>query len=336
MYKCCIRPLLFCLMPESAHHVTLMSLKLFHDLRLAKFYKKDLCKPKIIMGIEFKNAIGLAAGLDKNGDYIDALSDLGFGFLEIGTITPKAQSGNPLPRLFRIPEAQAIINRMGFNNKGIDHLINNVKAMRYKGVLGINIGKNAVTPIEEAVNDYLICLRKAYEFASYITINISSPNTSGLRNLQHGQFLQELLSALKEEQRLLAIHYNKYVPLVVKVAPDLTEAQVVELADAFLRFNIDGVITTNTTLDHSQVAQFKQGAEQGGLSGMPVREKSTHILKLFYRELQGKISLIAAGGIVSGDIAREKIDAGAALVQLYTGLIYQGPNLIKECFQKII
>lgn len=325
-----LKPFLFCLKPETAHHVTLASLNLFYHLGLSALFYKKISAPKKIWNLEFKNPVGLAAGLDKNGDYIDALASLGFGFIEIGTVTPKPQEGNPKPRLFRIPKHQALINRMGFNNKGIDYLIKNVKKAKYQGVLGINIGKNATTPIENALNDYLICLKKAYPHASYITINISSPNTSGLRSLQHGEFLEALLKGLKAEQKILAAHYQKQVPLLIKVAPDLTESEVIELSQTFKKMQIDGVMATNTTISREGIEDSEFAKEAGGLSGPPVRAKSTEILKLFKRELGDSIPLIAVGGIDSSDTAKEKFAAGADLIQLYTGLIYEGPKLIYE------
>lgn len=326
-----LRALLFKLPPEIAHALTLKALSFGNVLGLTGCVSPCSQQPFKAMGLTFSNRVGLAAGLDKNGDYIDALGRLGFGFIEVGTVTPRAQPGNAGPRLFRLPEAQAIINRMGFNNKGIDHLIDNVKRAKFKGILGINIGKNAATPIEEAAGDYLTCLKKAYAHASYITINISSPNTSGLRHLQHGVFLNDLLTVLKKEQSFLAHALQKHVPLVVKVAPDLSEAEVVALADTFVRLNIEGVIATNTTISREGVEACQHGAEVGGLSGAPLTQKSTEVLRWFKRELKDHIPLIASGGIMTPEIALEKMDAGASLVQLYTGLIYQGPSLISQC-----
>ena len=282
------------------------------------------------MGLKFKNPIGVAAGLDKNGDYIDALAKLGFGFIEIGTITPKPQAGNPKPRLFRLPQSRAIINRMGFNNKGIDVLIANVKKARYKGILGINIGKNASTPIENALDDYLICLQKSYPYASYITINISSPNTVGLRDLQHGEFLNHLLSGLKAEQTRLSDQYGRYVPLLVKVSPDLDHAEIHDLAATILRHQIDGVIATNTTISRETV----NSQETGGLSGAPLTTLSTSALHVLHQSLQGKVPLIGVGGIMNAQDAQAKFDAGADLIQLYTGLIYNGPFLLKSMMKK--
>lgn len=323
------RPLLFSLAPERAHELTLSLLQKAHKMRAMR--QHVAAKPVTCMGIEFPNPVGLAAGLDKNGAYIDALAGLGFGFIEIGTITPRPQSGNPKPRLFRIPKAKAIINRMGFNNDGVDQLIENVKAAKFKGILGINIGKNADTPVEDAVSDYLICLEKVYNYASYITVNISSPNTKNLRGLQSGHALTELLETLKNRQLELAEEHKHYVPLVLKVAPDLTEQDITFIADQLLQFKIDGLIVTNTTLSREGVENLEHGNEAGGLSGAPVFEKSTACLKAFAEILKDQIPLIGVGGILQGDQAKAKQDAGAALVQIYSGMIYTGPTLIKDC-----
>ena len=288
-------------------------------------------KPVTCMGIEFPNPVGLAAGLDKNGAYIDALAALGFGFIEIGTITPRPQAGNPHPRLFRLPQAKAIINRMGFNNDGVDKLIENVKAAKFKGVLGINIGKNADTPVEKAVDDYLICLEKVYNYASYITVNISSPNTKNLRSLQSGDALTELLQTLKQRQLALAEEHQHYVPLVLKVAPDLEPSDIEFIAQQLLQFKIDGLIVTNTTLSREGVENLPHGDEAGGLSGAPVFAKSTACLAAFAKTLEGKIPLIGVGGILSGEQAVAKRNAGATLVQVYSGLVYTGPELVKDC-----
>ena len=271
--------------------------------------------------------------MDKNGDYIDALAALGFGFIEIGTITPRPQSGNPHPRLFRLPDAKAIINRMGFNNDGVDKLVENVKSAKYQGVLGINIGKNADTPVENATEDYLICLEKVYQYASYITVNISSPNTKGLRSLQSGHALTELLETLKNKQLELAEEFGFYVPLVLKVAPDLTTEDIEFIADQLLKFKIDGLIVTNTTLGREGVEGMLHGDEQGGLSGEPVFTKSTKCLSQFSKILQDQIPLIGVGGILSGEQAALKRASGASLVQIYSGLIYTGPNLIADCVE---
>ncbi|MDR7016232.1 quinone-dependent dihydroorotate dehydrogenase [Acinetobacter sp. 3657] len=323
------RPLLFTLAPERAHELTLSMLGKAQKFGL--MHQKVPAKPVTCMGIEFPNPVGLAAGLDKNGAHIDALAALGFGFIEIGTITPRPQEGNPQPRLFRIPQAKAIINRMGFNNDGVDQLIENVKAANFKGVLGINIGKNADTPVEDAVSDYLICLEKVYNYASYITVNISSPNTKNLRSLQSGDALTELLKTLKDRQLELSQQYNHYVPLVLKVAPDLTPEDIDFIAAQLLKFKIDGLIVTNTTLGREGVENLPYGDESGGLSGAPVFEKSTECLRQFSTVLKGQIPLIGVGGILSGDQAVAKQQAGASLIQIYSGLIYTGPVLVKDC-----
>lgn len=323
------RPFLFRLDAERAHELTLSLLSSAHQFGIMS--QKVADKPVMCMGIQFPNPVGLAAGLDKNGAHIDALGALGFGFIEIGTITPRPQSGNPKPRLFRLPQAKAIINRMGFNNEGVDQLIKNVKASKYKGVLGINIGKNADTPVEKAVDDYLICLEKVYPYASYVTVNISSPNTKNLRSLQSGDALTELLQTLKQRQLELAEQYQHYVPLVLKVAPDLTPEDIQFIAQQLLQFKIDGLIVTNTTLSREGVEGMQHGDEAGGLSGAPVFAKSTACLQAFSSLLQDQIPLIGVGGIVTGDQARAKQDAGASLVQVYSGLIYTGPTLVKDC-----
>ena len=323
------RPLLFTLAPERAHEFTLYILDKAHQLGLMQ--QKVAAKPVTCMGIEFPNPVGLAAGLDKNGAHIDALAGLGFGFIEIGTITPRPQAGNPQPRLFRIPEAKAIINRMGFNNDGVDQLIENVKAAKFKGVLGINIGKNADTPVEDAVSDYLICLEKVYQYATYVTVNISSKKKKNLRSLQSGDALTELLQTLKARQLALAQQYGRYVPLVLKVAPDLSTEDIDFIAAQLLQFKIDGLIVTNTTLGREGVENLPNGNEAGGLSGAPVFEKSTACLRQFSEVLAGQIPLIGVGGILSGAQAVAKQQAGASLVQVYSGLIYTGPTLIKDC-----
>jgi dihydroorotate dehydrogenase len=331
-----LRPALFALDPEQAHYTTLKLLKFAQRTGFSSLYKTDLVsKPVSIMGLEFKNPVGLAAGLDKNGDYIDALAELGFGFLEIGTVTPRPQPGNPKPRMFRLPEHKAIINRLGFNNLGVEHLVQQVKKAEYTGILGINIGKNFDTPIKNATEDYLIGLRKSYTLASYITLNISSPNTKNLRQLQQGDEIKQLLSSLKEEQLKLQEVHNKYTPLVVKIAPDLSDDEINHIAKLLLDFNIDGVIATNTTLSRAAVEGHVHAEEIGGLSGAPVKEKATQVVASLASELKGEIPIIAAGGILSGKDAQEKLDAGASLVQIYSGLIYQGPELVKDILQTI-
>lgn len=331
-----LRPLLFSLDPETAHHLTLKLLKLAHQTGMSALSKpQSIGKPVSVMGLNFKNPLGLAAGLDKNGDYIDALSDLGFGFIEIGTVTPRPQPGNPQPRLFRLPEHQAIINRMGFNNLGIDHLLEQVGRSRYQGILGINIGKNADTPIENATQDYLIGLRKSYAPAGYVAINISSPNTKNLRQLQQGDEIKQLLHALKEEQLKLQAEHGKYTPIAVKIAPDLSDEEIGRIAGLLLEFGIDGVIATNTTIARDKIQGHIHANEAGGLSGAPVKDSSTRVVKGLAAELNGKLSIIAAGGILSGSDAREKLEAGACLVQIYSGLIYKGPRLVEEILQSL-
>jgi dihydroorotate dehydrogenase len=324
-----IRPLLFQLKPETAHHLTLASLSWWDRLGLLK---KPLSNapPVQAMGIDFPNPIGLAAGLDKNGDYINALATLGFGFIEIGTITPRAQSGNPRPRLFRLQKNQALINRMGFNNKGVDYLIDRVKKAQFQGILGINIGKNFDTPLERAVEDYNLCLVRVYPYASYIVINISSPNTPHLRQLLYGQALVELLSALKNTQAQLAAQYQKYVPLVVKISPDLTDAEIAHIAQICLEQRIDGLIATNTTISREGLTDSVHANESGGLSGEPLFQQSQAVVAKLHHYLQGNIPIIACGGIMNAADAATMLQAGASLVQIYTGLIYKGPRLIKE------
>jgi dihydroorotate dehydrogenase len=330
------RPALFALDPETAHTVTLKLLKMAEQIGLTTLIAPHQTKkPVTLMGLEFKNMLGLAAGLDKNGDYIDALAGLGFGFIEIGTVTPRPQPGNPKPRLFRLPEYQAIINRMGFNNLGVDHLVTQVKKSRYHGILGINIGKNFDTPIEKATEDYLIGLRKSYAVASYITINISSPNTQNLRQLQQGNEIRNLLDALKQEQLLLEKQYGKYVPLVVKIAPDLNDDEIAHIGTLLVAFGIDGVIATNTTIDREKIKNHLLAQEVGGLSGMPVREKSTHVVRLLAEVLNGKLPIIAAGGILTAEDAQEKLAVGASLVQIYSGLIYSGSQLITDILESL-
>ncbi|EEI47884.1 dihydroorotate oxidase [Proteus mirabilis ATCC 29906] len=287
------------------------------------------------MGLSFKNPLGLAAGLDKNGDCIDALGAMGFGFIEVGTVTPRAQVGNDKPRLFRLVEAEGLINRMGFNNLGVDNLIENVKQSQYGGVLGINIGKNKDTPVEQGKDDYLICMEKVYPYAGYIAINISSPNTPGLRTLQYGEALDDLLSAIKNKQLELQGKYQKYVPVAVKIAPDLTHEELIQVADSLVRHHIDGVIATNTTLDKSLVSGLDHCNEAGGLSGRPVQSKSTQIIRQLNEELKGTLPIIGVGGIDSLTAAREKMDAGASLIQVYSGFIYHGPALIKSIINHI-
>ena len=325
-----LRDLLFLLQPETAHHLALSSLQRLTQWGLLKPPKLE-SEAIEVMGLSFPNRIGLAAGLDKNGECINGLAALGFGFIEIGTVTPRPQPGNPQPRLFRLPEASAIINRMGFNNHGIDYLIEQVKQANYQGILGINIGKNFDTPVEKAVDDYLIGLRKAYAYASYITVNISSPNTPGLRKLQYGDDLRNLIASLKAEQLKLQQQHGRYVPVAIKVAPDLSEAEIREMAQIFSEVQIDALIATNTTLDKSSIQGLRFADEQGGLSGMPLTKQSTEVIRLFREALAKTIPIIGVGGIMSGEDAKAKLAAGASLVQIYTGFVYQGPSLVKDC-----
>jgi len=330
MYRL-FRPALFRLDPEIAHHLTLAGLNAAYSLGLSRIVSpRPPDDPRTVMGLNFPNPVGLAAGLDKNGDCINGLAALGFGFIEIGTVTPLPQPGNPKPRLFRLPQANAIINRMGFNNHGVNKLIENVRHAKYQGILGINIGKNAATPIEKAADDYLICVRKVYAFASYIIVNISSPNTRNLRQLQDEDALNDLLIQLKAEQQKLADTHGKYVPIALKIAPDLETEQIVQIARLLVQHRIDGVIATNTTLSREGVANLPHGTETGGLSGSPVRDKSTAVIRQLAAELKGALPIIGVGGILSGADAAEKITAGASLVQIYSGLVYRGPALISE------
>ena len=330
------RDLLFKLAPETSHDLSIDLIGAGGRLGLnGLLCKAPASLPVRVMGLEFANPVGLAAGLDKNGDAIDGFAQLGFGFIEIGTVTPRAQPGNPKPRLFRLPEAQGIINRMGFNNLGVDHLLARVQAARYRGVLGINIGKNFDTPVERAVDDYLIGLDKVYAHASYVTVNVSSPNTPGLRSLQFGDSLRQLLEALRQRQEDLAVVHGKRVPLAIKIAPDMTDEETVDVARAFLDTGMDAVIATNTTLSREGVEGLQYADEAGGLSGAPVRDKSTHTVRVLAGELQGRLPIIAVGGITEGQHAADKIAAGASLVQIYSGFIYQGPALIRQAVDAI-
>lgn len=331
MFYSLARHLLFQLPPEASHHVALKGISLAESLGFLALLPPVPAQPVEAMGLTFPNPVGLAAGLDKNGDHIDGLAALGFGFIEIGTVTPRPQPGNPKPRLFRLPQAGAIINRMGFNNLGVDHLVQQVQRCRYRGVLGINIGKNFDTPLEKAVDDYLLCLDRVYAHASYVTVNISSPNTKGLRNLQSGEALAALLEPLKNRQAQLASQHGRKVPLAVKIAPDLEPADVEVIAGQMRRFEIEAVIATNTTLGRAGVENLPHGNEAGGLSGVPVRAASTRVLRELGQALQGSGTvLIGVGGIGDGAAAAEKMAAGASLVQVYTGFIYRGPALVRE------
>jgi dihydroorotate dehydrogenase len=326
---CLLKPFVFALDPETAHETAIAGMRTLGALTGPGRPYPDT--PVQVMGLAFPNRIGLAAGLDKNGEAIDALSGWGFGFLEIGTVTPRPQAGNPKPRMFRLPPVEGIINRMGFNNHGIDALIANVKRAKFQGILGINIGKNADTPIEHAAADYLIGMEKAYPHASYITANISSPNTKNLRALQGESELDALLGALKAKQAALAQQHGRHVPLALKIAPDLDDTQITNIADALKRHRIEAVIATNTTLDRSKVAGQQHADETGGLSGAPLFDASTLVVKKLAAVLADEVPIIAAGGVVDGAKAKAKLDAGAQLVQIYSGLIYRGPELVKDC-----
>jgi dihydroorotate dehydrogenase len=329
-----IRKFFFALDPETAHGLGMNGISLLKASGLSGLLAKPVTPcPVEVMGLTFPNPVGLAAGLDKNGDHIDGLAGLGFGFLEIGTITPRPQDGNPKPRMFRLPEAQGIINRMGFNNAGVDKLLENVRAAEFPkkgGILGINIGKNATTPIDKAADDYLICLEKVYGDASYVAVNISSPNTKNLRELQKDDALDDLLAQLKARQEQLADKHGKYVPMALKIAPDLDDTQITAIADALRRHRIDGVIATNTTLSRDGVENLPNGQETGGLSGAPVFRKSTDVQKKLAAALAGELPIIGVGGILGGEDAAEKVRAGASLVQIYSGFIYRGPDLVSE------
>ena len=330
------RQLLFTLSPETSHDLSLDLIGAGGRLGLnGLLCKRPVSAPVTVMGLTFPNPVGLAAGLDKNATAIHGFAQLGFGFVEVGTVTPRPQPGNPKPRLFRLPEATAIINRMGFNNLGVDHLLQRVRAARFDGVLGINIGKNFDTPVERAQDDYLLCLDKVYADASYITVNVSSPNTPGLRTLQFGDSLKQLLDALAARREQLARAHGRHVPLAIKIAPDMTDEETAWVAGALLESGMDAVIATNTTLSREGVEALPHAGEAGGLSGGPVRLKSTHTVKVLADMLGGRLPIIAAGGITEGAHAAEKIAAGASLVQVYSGFIYRGPALIRESVDAI-
>lgn len=321
-----VKPLLFKLDPELAHRLSLSALNYLSPL-LSQTIRSY---PQKVMGINFPNPVGLAAGLDKNAAYVDALARLGFGFIEVGTVTPKAQSGQPKPRLFRLIKQNALINRMGFNNFGVDKVLENLEKRRSKGIVGINIGKNASTPLESAIDDYQLLLAKVYRHADYVVINISSPNTEGLRVLQGENYLKALLGTLKKQQAQLAQKNKRHVPLAVKISPDLSETEIAFLAQQLMAFEIEGVIAVNTTLSRKGVENSVFATEKGGLSGMPLGVRSTQVIQQLYAILGEKIPIIASGGIMSSQDAVEKFKAGAKLIQLYTGLIYKGPSLIRE------
>ena len=329
------RKALFATDPETAHELTLESLRLGHRLGATRFLCKSSYQPVRCMGLDFPNPVGVAPGLDKNGDYFEALGDLGFGFVEVGTVTPRPQPGNPRPRVFRLPRAQAMINRLGFNNKGVDHLVRRVRRHRFKGVLGINIGKNFDTPIGNAVDDYLHCLDKVYPYADYVTVNVSSPNTQNLRDLQGKEELDRLLAAVTARLTELAEHHGRRVPLAVKVAPDLEVAQIRAIAEVVAQHRMDAVIATNTTIGREGVEGMQHADEAGGLSGAPLKPKADRVLAELRQSLPPAIALIGVGGITRGQDAVDKLDLGADLVQFYTGMVYRGPELVTECLQAI-
>ena len=330
------RKALFCLDPETSHELALDAIGAGERLGLLKHLIKPIPNnPVEVMGLQFPNAVGLAAGLDKNGDYFNGLGQLGFGFVEIGTITPRPQPGNPRPRLFRLPEYEGVINRMGFNNKGVEHLVCKVKNRRYEGVLGINIGKNFDTPVEDALQDYCLCMDAVYAHADYITVNISSPNTPGLRDLQFGDSLKDLLTGVKAKQLELEKQQERYVPVAVKIAPDMDDVAIEQVAEVLLQSGLDGVIATNTTISREGVEASALADEAGGLSGAPVRDKSTKVIKKLSAALKGQLPIIGVGGILEGSDAAEKIQAGASLVQVYSGFIYRGPELVASAAEAI-
>ncbi len=325
------RSLLFLLPAELSHDLGLKGLRLLHQFGLLGLLRSRVqALPLAVFGLQFTNPVGLAAGLDKNADYIDALGALGFGFIEVGTITPKPQPGNPQPRLFRLSKERAIINRMGFNNKGVDHLVEQLKSRRYQGVVGVNIGKNLSTAVENAAQDYLLCLQKVYPYADYVVVNLSSPNTPGLRSLQFGVQLEQLLATLKAEQKILADLHQRQVPLLLKIAPDLTSDEIISIAQSVRKYALDGVIATNTTLSRQGVEASAHAGEAGGLSGALLTEAATSVLIQLANALEGTMPIIGVGGIMQGDDAGAKLKAGATLVQLYSGFIFAGPPLIRD------
>ncbi len=334
------RPLLFSLDAEAAHELTLAALQRGHDLGIASWIAPRVDPlPVSVMGLQFSNPVGLAAGLDKTAAHIDALGSLGFGFIEAGTVTPRPQPGNPKPRMFRLTRSQALINRLGFNNEGADQFVANVHRQRTfrdrGGIVGLNIGKNADTPIEHALEDYRTCLRRVYDDADYVAVNVSSPNTKELRSLQSARQLDGLLTGLTEERKRLEDRHDKRVPIAVKIAPDLSDSSIPQIADQLVEHQMDAVIATNTTIERGNVSGLKYANELGGLSGRPLTERATQVVHLLARHLQGALPIIGVGGIMSGSDAVEKIRAGASLVQLYTGFIYSGPDLVAECVEAI-
>lgn len=331
-----LRDILFSLDAERSHDLSMGFLKHSqHNFLNALYAQKLPPKPVQVLGMNFPNPLGLAAGLDKNGECIDAFAAMGFGFIEIGTVTPRAQPGNDKPRLFRLPESRAIINRMGFNNKGVDYLVEQVRQAEYQGILGINIGKNKNTAEEHALDDYILCLDKVYNHASYVTINISSPNTPGLRNLQYGEALDSLLRGLKLQQDKLAQRHGKYVPILVKIAPDLSDDEVQDIARSLMQSGVEGVIATNTTLSREKVKGQRYAEESGGLSGSPLTDQSQIIVRKLKKELQGSMPIIGVGGIDSPEAAKARMEGGSDLIQIYSSLIYQGPDLIARILKAL-
>jgi len=331
-----LQKLLFLLPTETSHHLSLQSVALMQQMNLSALVAKDRVQDSVeLMGIQFPNRVGLAAGLDKDARCIEGMSALGFGFLEVGTVTPKPQSGNSKPRLFRLVSSHAIINRMGFNNEGVDAMVKRIRRSNFKGVLGVNIGKNATTALEDALADYEYCLRKVYKFASYVVVNISSPNTKGLRSLQHGDELSALLEGLKETHATLIHKHQKTVPLLVKIAPDMDDEEVFQVVKKLLEFELDGVVVSNTTISRSGVIGQKYASEAGGLSGTPLKDQSNRVLALVSSEVKEKMTIIGVGGILDKEDALKKIKLGADLVQIYTGFIFKGPDLVFEAASAI-
>ncbi|QJR82614.1 quinone-dependent dihydroorotate dehydrogenase [Alteromonas pelagimontana] len=335
MYSLAQKILLQC-DPERSHEFAIKWLHRTQHTPLKWLYSKQIIsKPVKVAGITFNNPLGLAAGLDKNGECIDAFAAMGFGFVEVGTVTPRPQAGNPKPRMFRLPEKHAIINRMGFNNKGVDHLVQQVKSARFKGPIGINIGKNKDTEESKALDDYLICLNKVYPYASYVTVNISSPNTPGLRNLQYGDALDALLVGLKSAQETLCQTHGKYVPLFIKIAPDLSDLEIQSIAKSLIDSKMDGVIATNTTLSRDSVVGLKHSDEAGGLSGSVLTQMSHSVTEKLAKALDRALPIIGVGGIDSAQAAKDRLGAGASLVQIYSSFIYQGPDLVTRIVKSL-
>ncbi len=330
------RPFLFCFDAERAHDLGLAAIETAYRTGLNPLLAlRPKPLPARVFGIDFANPVGLAAGLDKNGAHVDALASLGFGFIEVGTTTPRAQPGNPKPRMWRLPEHEAVINRLGFNNEGVDALVRNVERARFAGVLGINIGRNKDTPNERAVDDYLLCLERVYARASYVTVNISSPNTQGLRDLQEQETLKRFLGSLVDARERLAARHGARKPMLLKIAPDLAETELDAMAEVVLGSGVDGLICTNTTVDRATVSGARHAEEAGGLSGKPLFNKATYVLRGMKARLGGRIPMVGVGGILGGADAAAKLDAGASLVQFYTGMVYRGPELIRECVEAI-